>query len=182
MVDVGGGQGTLVASILKVQSNTRGMLFDVPHVIAASRARMVNINLADRCEFVAGDFFVSVPAGGELHVLAVVDIGAGTTDIAVMARFDGKDSILAEATVPSGGRAIQRLFHRTIMDRFNGHATDLTIFHRLLRDGVTDIGGNPFTIDDLFNEPDAMAWVESVHNRLIEVKSRAQAMNYIQPA
>lgn len=72
VVDVGGGQGTLVASILKVQLSSRGVLFDVPHVIAASRARLANINLADRCEFVAGDFFVSVPAGGELHLLKKV--------------------------------------------------------------------------------------------------------------
>lgn len=69
VVDVGGGQGTLMASILQVQPNARGVLFDLPHVIATSRTRMAIAGYAARCQFVAGDFFASVPGGGDLYLL-----------------------------------------------------------------------------------------------------------------
>jgi hypothetical protein len=60
VVDVGGGQGSLLASILRAQPDARGVLFDRPGVRVPASAR---------CEFVAGDFFVNVPAGGDVYVL-----------------------------------------------------------------------------------------------------------------
>lgn len=72
VVDVGGGQGTLMGSILEIHPNVRGVLFDLAHVIAASRARMESAGHAARCEFVKGDFFASVPAGGDLYLLKKV--------------------------------------------------------------------------------------------------------------
>jgi hypothetical protein len=69
VVDVGGGQGTLMASILQVQPNARGVLFDLPHVIATSRTHMASAGDTARREFMAGDFFASVPAGGDLYLL-----------------------------------------------------------------------------------------------------------------
>ncbi|HTE65031.1 MAG TPA: methyltransferase [Candidatus Binatia bacterium] len=72
VIDVGGGQGTLLASILDVHPNARGVLFDLPHVIAPARIRMESAGHAVRCEFVAGDFFGVVPAGGDLYLLKKV--------------------------------------------------------------------------------------------------------------
>ena len=40
VVDVGGGQGTLLAAILEVHPHARGVLFDLPHVIAPARTRI----------------------------------------------------------------------------------------------------------------------------------------------
>jgi len=37
VVDVGGGLGTLLATVLQATANTRGVLFDLPHVIASAR-------------------------------------------------------------------------------------------------------------------------------------------------
>jgi hypothetical protein len=72
VVDVGGGQGTLLASILHVHSNAHGVLFDLPHVIASARKRIERAGQAARWEFVSGDFFAAVPAGGDLYVLKKV--------------------------------------------------------------------------------------------------------------
>ena len=69
VVDVGGGQGTLLASILQIQPEARGVLFDQPHVIATSRTRMASAGRTTRSEFVAGDFFAAVPAGGDIYLL-----------------------------------------------------------------------------------------------------------------
>ena len=64
VVDVGGGQGTLLASILTANPQTRGILFEKPHVIALAQPIFEAAGLNERCEFVAGDFFASVPGAG----------------------------------------------------------------------------------------------------------------------
>ena len=69
VVDVGGGHGGLMTSILQSNPKVKGVLFDGPEVIEGSRAKMEAAGLSDRCETVAGDFFKSVPAGGDAYVL-----------------------------------------------------------------------------------------------------------------
>jgi hypothetical protein len=56
IVDVGGGNGALLASLLQAHPHLRGVLFDREATIAGAR-------VLERCELVAGDFFESVPAG-----------------------------------------------------------------------------------------------------------------------
>ena len=69
VVDVGGGHGGLITSILQTNPKVKGILFDAPQVIADARPKIEAAGLADRCETVAGDFFKSVPAGGEAYVM-----------------------------------------------------------------------------------------------------------------
>ena len=66
VVDVGGGQGTLLASILDACPAVSGILVDLPHVIEPARGRMECVG---RCEFVAGDFFSAVPARSGVYML-----------------------------------------------------------------------------------------------------------------
>ena len=69
VVDVGGAHGVLLSSILHASPTTRGVLFDLPHVIATAGERIVALGLADRCDLISGDFFEAVPVGGDLHLL-----------------------------------------------------------------------------------------------------------------
>jgi O-methyltransferase domain/Dimerisation domain len=69
IVDVGGGQGTLLAAILKANPHLSGVLFDQPTVIARACEGIVTAGLTDRCELVAGDFFTGVPEGGDAYLL-----------------------------------------------------------------------------------------------------------------
>lgn len=69
VVDIGGGHGGLITSILKKNSHVRGVLFDAPQVIEGARPKIEAAGLADRCETVSGDFFKSVPAGGDAYVM-----------------------------------------------------------------------------------------------------------------
>jgi hypothetical protein len=69
VVDVGGGHGRFLASILESNPNARGVVFDAPHVVAGAREHLADRGLGGRCEVVGGDFFESVPAGGDLYVL-----------------------------------------------------------------------------------------------------------------
>ena len=69
VVDIGGGHGGLITSILKKNSQVRGVLFDAPQVIEGARPKIEAAGLADRCETVSGDFFKSVPTGGDAYVM-----------------------------------------------------------------------------------------------------------------
>jgi hypothetical protein len=72
MVDVAGGQGSLLAAILAANPKARGILFDLPHVIAMARQTLEKAGVAERCELVSGDFFSAVPAGGDVYILKKV--------------------------------------------------------------------------------------------------------------
>ena len=69
IVDLGGGHGGLITSILKANPELKGVLFDAPTVIEGARSKIEAAGLADRCETIAGDFFKSVPAGGDAYIM-----------------------------------------------------------------------------------------------------------------
>src|SRR4051812_2068752 len=69
VADIGGAHGVLLAAILRANPSARGILFDLPHVIATAEAAIEAEGLASRCELVSGDFFAAVPEGADLHLL-----------------------------------------------------------------------------------------------------------------
>ena len=69
IIDVGGGQGSLLAAILAHAPNTCGVLFEAPQVIDGAKQMMERTGLARRCAVVSGDFFQSVPAEGDLYLM-----------------------------------------------------------------------------------------------------------------
>jgi len=72
LVDVGGGSGHLLATVLLASPWMHGVVYDQAHVTDAARERIATLGLADRCEIVDGDFFRCVPAGGDAYVLSHV--------------------------------------------------------------------------------------------------------------
>jgi hypothetical protein len=72
IVDVGGGEGTLLASILEAYPVLQGIVFDQPQVIVHAKAQITARSLEDRCQCIAGDFFHSVPEGGDAYILSNV--------------------------------------------------------------------------------------------------------------
>jgi hypothetical protein len=62
VIDIAGGHGRLLAGILEAYPSMRGILFDMPHVIEGADS-------VSRCEYVSGDFFVSVPSGGDAYIM-----------------------------------------------------------------------------------------------------------------
>lgn len=72
LVDVGGGHGRLISMILTAYPKMHGVLFDLPHALEGGHRTIAGAGLSDRCEVVSGDFFQSVPAGGDAYVLSRV--------------------------------------------------------------------------------------------------------------
>jgi len=69
IVDVGGGHGGLITSVLKKNPNLKGVLFDAPEVIEGAQTKIEAAGLADRLETASGNFFEAVPAGGDAYIM-----------------------------------------------------------------------------------------------------------------
>jgi hypothetical protein len=70
LVDVGGGLGTMLVAVLSRHPKVQGVLFDLPSVVEQARATIARAGISDRCAFVGGSFFESVPAGGDAYLLS----------------------------------------------------------------------------------------------------------------
>ena len=63
LVDVGGGDASVLLALMERHPAIRGIVFDLPHVVDAARARIAEARFTDRCSVIAGDAFESVPRG-----------------------------------------------------------------------------------------------------------------------
>jgi C-methyltransferase len=69
IVDVGGGHGPLLAAILAGAPASRGVLYDLPGVVASAPSLLREHKVADRVRIAEGSFFDSVPSGGDAYIL-----------------------------------------------------------------------------------------------------------------
>ena len=72
VVDIGGGNGTLLAAVLAEAPTARGILFDTAEGVAGAAARLHHSGVADRTAIEVGDFFETVPAGDVLILKGVL--------------------------------------------------------------------------------------------------------------
>ncbi|MDT0346334.1 methyltransferase [Streptomyces litchfieldiae] len=72
VVDVGGGDGTLLTAVLRAHPHLRGIVYDTAEGLAQAKDTFERAGVADRAETVIGDFFASVPSGGDLYLLKSV--------------------------------------------------------------------------------------------------------------
>jgi hypothetical protein len=109
IVDVGGGNGTLLGAVLAAHPHLTGIALDVPHVVATTRDRLRRQGLADRSEVIGGDFFASVPAGGDVYLLSrILHDWEDERCLALLrncrkAMTPGSELLIIERVVPAGG-------------------------------------------------------------------------------
>jgi orsellinic acid C2-O-methyltransferase len=72
LVDIGGGDGALLASILATTPGLHGVLFDTAAGLAEAPDRLGAMGVEDRCQVVEGDFFDSVPEGADAYIMKSV--------------------------------------------------------------------------------------------------------------
>jgi len=68
IVDVAGGHGLLLATILKNNPQMKGTLYDMEHVVAGATNGPLK-PVMDRCTLASGDMFASVPAGTDAYIM-----------------------------------------------------------------------------------------------------------------
>jgi hypothetical protein len=69
LVDVGGGDGSLLIGILKAYPNLAGIVFDLPQAAEKAGAKISAAELQTRCRASGGDFFKEVPRGADAYIL-----------------------------------------------------------------------------------------------------------------
>jgi len=70
IVDIGGGRGDLITSIMLANPSLKGILFDLPQGMGEAKEQLKTKGVADRCQIIPGSFFDSVPKGGDVYVLS----------------------------------------------------------------------------------------------------------------
>jgi hypothetical protein len=67
LVDIGGGNGTMLCAILEANPALKGIVFDLPHVENRAQEYIASRRLTDRCTFVGGSFFEAVPPHADAY-------------------------------------------------------------------------------------------------------------------
>lgn len=67
IVDIGGGNGALMFTLLYSSPLSHGIIFDEPYVVETTRQQIPD-DLKDRCTVEGGSFFEKIPAGADLYV------------------------------------------------------------------------------------------------------------------
>ncbi len=116
IVDVGGGHGFAICSILQKYPQMQGVLFDLKDIVAGADQRICDCGLEERCRTAFGDFFQAVPEGGDVyfmkHILHDWTDEQATTILrncrrALEVKADGKARgrvVLVEFVVPPGNQ------------------------------------------------------------------------------
>jgi cyclopropane fatty-acyl-phospholipid synthase-like methyltransferase len=86
VVDLGGGDGTLLAAILSGRPQLTGIVFDSAAGVAQAADTLREAGIADRCEARAGDFFQDIPRDGDLYILKSVFQDWGDEDSRALLR------------------------------------------------------------------------------------------------
>ena len=110
LVDIAGGHGHVLTSVLKEYPRMRGVLFDLDHVIAGAGPLLAASGIGDRVRTESGDFFKAVPAGGDAYIMKHIihdwdDDRAVAILSAIRKALDGKPQgrvILLEAALAPG--------------------------------------------------------------------------------
>ena len=72
VIDVGGGSGVLLQAVLEANPELHGVLVDRPEAVQRATERLAAAGLAARVQCRVGDFFASVPSGGDAYLLSRV--------------------------------------------------------------------------------------------------------------
>jgi hypothetical protein len=134
LVDVGGGDGRLLADVLQERRGLTGVLFDRPEGLGAAELVLAETGVADRCQVVGGDFFTAVPPGDVCLLAHVVHDWPDEEAVAILRS--------CRAALPPGGRVW--LLERPVPDNDEGAGDALMDLTMLVL-----FGGRERTREDL---------------------------------
>ena len=126
IVDIGGGLGAMISTVLNANPNLSGILFDAPSVVEKSKEFLASAGVGERCETIGGNFFESVPGGGDLYTMRwIIHDWDDEKSITILKNIrqvlpeNGK-LLLFEAVVPASGEPHFSKFMDLIMLTMTG--------------------------------------------------------------
>jgi len=108
LMDVAGGHGLLLATVLRRHKRMRGVLFDLPHVASGAAATFARVGITGRVRIESGDFFRELPSGADAiimkHILHDWDDDSATRILQVCHRSLGPRGkvLIVDPVVPPG--------------------------------------------------------------------------------
>jgi hypothetical protein len=108
LMDVAGGHGLLLATVLHRHKTMRGVLFDLPHVVAGAAATFTRTGMTNRVRIESGDFFHEWPPGADAiimkHIIHDWDDDSATRILQTCHRALGPRGkvLIVDPVVPSG--------------------------------------------------------------------------------
>jgi hypothetical protein len=154
VVDVGGGNGAMLAAVLADHPDVRGVVFDRPEALARAPQVLQQAGVHDRCDTVAGDFLTSVPPDADAYILAQIlhdwpDQMAGEILAACRSAMrPGARLWVIERLMPAGGEPplFYSLLDLSMLVHFGSGERSAEQFGSLLgAAGFTDISALPST-------------------------------------
>ncbi len=145
IVDVGGGQGAFLAGVLAAFPTTKGILFDLPHVVDGAGAVLQAHGVLDRCQTVGGSMFSAVPAGGDAYIFKNVlmdEHDAAACAILRACRSAMSPSgrlIVIEPLLTEPNRNAASLSDMTMLVMTGGHERTISEFARLFAEAGFDL-------------------------------------------
>lgn len=94
VMDIGGGEGGLLITILNKYQHLNGILLDIPATTAKASENINKHNLTDRCEIIPGDFLIGIDRQSELFILKHVLHGMNDKLAAVL--FNNLDKMMRQ--------------------------------------------------------------------------------------
>jgi len=162
IVDVAGGEGNFLASILKANPDAVGTIFDRPAIVDSAGALLEMAGVNDRCTIVGGDMFQSIPQSGDLYVLkrtlhdwddehALAILGS----LSKAMRGKGRLVILTEIIEPGNTPSSAKLSDLTLMVMLGGR-------HRMVQEFYDLIEACGFVIEDFVELPSTLSAIVAV--------------------
>lgn len=139
VVDVGGAHGTLLAGVLEANPAARGVLTDLPHVIADAPRALAALGIGDRVVAVAGDFFEAVPEGDVYLLKQVLHDWNDDQCVALLrncarAMRPGGKVVVVEMVVPEDGTpSLAQIMDLNMLVMLPGRERTVTEFSALFR-------------------------------------------------
>ena len=152
LVDVGGGDGTLLAGILAATPGLHGVLFDTAPGLGEARGRLAAAGVEDRCRVVEGDFFESVSDGADAYIMkSVIHDWDDDRCVTILAncrramRADGKvlivEPVVPETVKPSFALLGVVMSDLNMLMNTGGKERTEEEFASLLRSADLELGG-----------------------------------------
>ncbi len=148
VADIGGGTGALLTSVLQQEAHLRGVVFDLPPVVAKARAALEEAGLSQRCKAIDGDFFADDLPPADAYVLAYILHDWGDEQAADILRNcrrslapDGR-LLVFEQVLPDGDeRSYGKHLDLIMLALLGGKERTETEWRALLREGGFELKG-----------------------------------------
>lgn len=138
LVDVGGGEGTMLASILHERPEMTGVLVELPGGIDRTKRHFNSAGVADRVSLVEGSGFDALPTGDGYLISCVLHALSDESSLRVLNRIrdaitpDGRLIILERIVAPGDLPGLAKFLDLTMMVMNGGKERTEEEWHELL--------------------------------------------------